>query len=178
MRNVLVVTSISGPSEVLHALAAGANAAGWGFILIGDRKSPPEFRLDNCRFFSLEQQKALEFESARLMPVGHYARKNLGYLIALREGAETILETDDDNWPGQKFFDPKPLHCAASVVDAAGWVNVYRYFTDVLIWPRGLPLDEIHSTPPAARLQSSVVCPIQQGLADDNPDVDAVYRLV
>jgi hypothetical protein len=58
----------------------------------------------------------------------------------------------------------------------AGWVNVYRYFTDLLAWPRGFPLDAVHnSLPDIERLpEGSSDCPIQQGLADDNPDLDAV----
>ena len=66
------------------------------------------------------------------------------------------------------------------VVQDAGWVNVYRYFTDQNIWPRGFPLQYIQNQPPPYHLlnQTDVDCPIQQGLADDNPDVDAVYRLV
>jgi hypothetical protein len=60
-----------------------------------------------------------------------------------------------------------------------GWVNVYKYFSDTFIWPRGLPLEELHT--PAAPLSDfelkELDCPIQQGLADENPDVDAVYRL-
>jgi hypothetical protein len=57
-------------------------------------------------------------------------------------------------------------------------VNVYRYFTEVNIWPRGLPLDAVQDELPQPAASIEVDCPIQQGLADDNPDVDAIYRLV
>ena len=61
----------------------------------------------------------------------------------------------------------------------AGWVNVYRYFSTQTIWPRGLPLERIRTDPPPfdALPVATLDCPIQQGLADDNPDVDALYRL-
>lgn len=179
MKIFLVVTTIAEPTPILRALAQGCGAAGWEFIIIGDRKSPAEFQLEGCRFYSLDRQKRLGFRTAALTPIGHYARKNLGYLIALREGAATIVETDDDNWPAPSFFAPKPQRRSASVIDGAGWVNVYRYFTDALIWPRGLPLDAIHSAPVLPPPTEGLVdCPIQQGLADDNPDVDAIYRLI
>jgi hypothetical protein len=83
VKNFLVVTSIAEPTPILRALAEGCVGAGWEFVAIGDRKSPAGFRLDGCRFYSLDQQSRLEFRSAALAPVGHYARKNLGYLIAL-----------------------------------------------------------------------------------------------
>jgi len=57
-------------------------------------------------------------------------------------------------------------------------VNVYRFFTDATIWPRGFPLEFVNSeTPPLSKGSRTWDCPIQQGLADDNPDVDAVYRM-
>ena len=62
----------------------------------------------------------------------------------------------------------------------AGWLNVYAYFSDANIWPRGLPLDAVQRKPqPFDQLRiREVDAPIQQGLADENPDVDAIYRLV
>jgi hypothetical protein len=54
---------------------------------------------------------------------------------------------------------------------------VYKYFTKTHIWPRGFALEALHKPLPPYGPVSPHVCPIQQGLADDNPDVDAVYRL-
>jgi hypothetical protein len=36
---------------------------------------------------------------AESLPTGHYARKNIAYLHAIRSGARCIYETDDDNAP-------------------------------------------------------------------------------
>lgn len=65
------------------------------------------------------------------------------------------------------------------------WVNVYRHFSDENIWPRGLPLDRIHAKlevatdfSPVAKPDGTIWAPIQQGLADGSPDVDAIWRLV
>jgi hypothetical protein len=120
------------------------------------------------------------FGFAAACPTRHYARKNIGYLEAIRRGATVIIETDDDNFPRKPFFAPRARVAMARLVAANGWVNVYKYFTDAEIWPRGLPLDEVRGTIPdieSAALEQ-VDCPIQQGLADENPDVDAVYRLL
>jgi hypothetical protein len=59
-------------------------------------------------------------------------------------------------------------------------VNIYRYFTEANIWPRGFPLERIKDSIPAFEFLEvqEVDCPVQQGLADENPDVDAIYRLV
>jgi hypothetical protein len=180
MPTALVVTSINPPNPILRALAEGAVKSGVDFVLAGDSKSPPDFALDGCRFLDLAAQRATGFALAAACPIRHYARKNIGYLAAIERGATFIIETDDDNWPADAFFAERPRQVAAGGLTGGGWANVYRYFTDALIWPRGLPLDAIHGElPPYDTLDAMPRdCVIQQGLADDNPDVDAVYRLV
>lgn len=227
----LVVTSIAADSHpILRELSRGAGEAGWRFLVIGDTKSPAKFSLGGCDFLSVDDQLAwgqkLNLRYARACPTRHYARKNVGYLEAIRGGARVIVETDDDNIPlgtrdwglgtgkggvgngergtgsGEDFFygareaaKRVRVVTSAPVTDAKGnsaqsWVNVYRYFVkggDVVgrerpeppIWPRGLALDWIHKGVPgfADAPMREVTCPIQQGLANENPDVDAVYRL-
>jgi hypothetical protein len=179
-QTAVIVTSINPPTAILRALADGCHAAGFRFLVVGDTKSPPEFVLDGCSFLDIETQHRSGFALAKLCPTAHYARKNLGYLTAIRDGAQLIVETDDDNWPNATFFATRERVQRTRVVTAARWINVYSYFTDALIWPRGLPLTAIRSVelPYAMLPTASVDCPIQQGLADDNPDVDAIYRLV
>lgn len=176
----LVVTSIAKPNAVLQTLAEGCRENGYQFILIGDEASPPDFELEGCRFYGLREQQELDLVFARKCPTRHYARKNIGYLIAMREHASLIVETDDDNIPFPQFWHARHRRQLVQTVRHQGWVNVYRYFTETNIWPRGLPLDEVNApSPPFESLtQEETDCPIQQGLADENPDVDAVYRLL
>ena len=174
----IVVTSIFPPTRALRETAKGAAAAGYDLIVIGDANSPPDFTLESSEYYDLDRQKKSDLRFAQVCPTRHYARKNIGYLLAHRAGAPLILETDDDNLPHPEFWRARSLQSNVPVLRSAGWVNVYRYFTDVNIWPRGLPLDAIHEPPP--RLGPSTedaACPIQQGLADGNPDVDAIYRI-
>jgi hypothetical protein len=178
----LVITSIAGPeSKILMTYAKECGQRGIPFIVIGDSKSPDNFQLDNCDFWSLDRQKTLEFNLAPILPIGHYARKNLGYLTALKTGARTIVETDDDNYPLPDFWSvlerSRKVH--AYDIKNQGWVNVYRYFSDEMIWPRGFPLEKIQEKAKDLShfANEEVTCPIQQGLADENPDVDALYRL-
>ena len=175
----VVVTSIDGPNKVLRALAQGCGGRGYHFIVIGDEASPAEFHIEGCDFYSLERQRQTGLKFARSCPTRHYARKNIGYLLAIRNGASTIIETDDDNIPYQEFWSWRQRVQSAAVVENGGWVNIYRYFTDQHIWPRGFPLEQVRKQAPEYKLLTlrDVNCPIQQGLANDNPDVDAVYRL-
>jgi hypothetical protein len=165
----------------MRDIAAGARKAGDHFIVIGDTKSPDTFDLDGCEFISVTLQKAMGSRFAEACPYRHYARKNVGYLRAIKGGAAQIVETDDDNFPEDSFFAARSVDVESRIAVDSGWLNVYRYFHEgsMPIWPRGLPLESIHTpTPPFGSLKiSRVHCPIQQGLADGNPDVDAIYRL-
>lgn len=176
----LVVTSIAGPNEILTKLARGCQEHGYRFIVIGDVASPKDFKLEGCEFFSLEDQYQTGLKLATLAPTRHYARKNLGYLLAQRAGAQVILETDDDNIPEESFWQSRVRTQSAQVVSTRGWVNVYRYFSEAMLWPRGFPLEHVQDdlTPRASLKTADVDCPIQQGLVNENPDVDAIYRLV
>jgi hypothetical protein len=177
--STLVVTSIASPNSVLRDLAAGAASNDCQFLVIGDTKSPPDFALEGCRFYGIDAQLETGFAFAERCPTRHYARKNIGYLLAISEGANQIIETDDDNFPRPAFWENRYRERQAPLVEGAGWINVYGYFSDAPLWPRGLPLDAVRSPRPPldAAPPTTVDCPIQQGLADENPDVDAIYRL-
>jgi hypothetical protein len=179
-KTTLVVTSISPPNNALRALADGAHQVGWDFIVIGDVGSPADFYLRGCRFLSVDAQLATGLAFARTCPMRHYARKNIGYLMAIREGAERIVEADDDNVPRPEFFSRRSRRCMVPLSTDDGWVNAYRWFTDVMIWPRGLPLESVpvQPTPLSELVAVETDCLIQQGLVDENPDVDAIYRLI
>jgi hypothetical protein len=174
----IVVTSVFQPSPALREIAKGAAATGYQLIVIGDANSPANFSLPSADYYDLDRQKDIGLRFAEVCPTRHYARKNIGYLLAARAGAPLILETDDDNFPHPQFWRERHLENTGAVLRSAGWINVYRYFTDATIWPRGLPLDAIHEPVPSLKLPTeTVTCPVQQGLADGNPDVDAIYRI-
>lgn len=175
----LIITSISKPNAVLEKFAKESKFNKIDFILIGDEKSPKDFHLNNCNYYSIEDQKSLSFELAEGVPKNHYSRKNLGYLLAIQNNTGIIIESDDDNIPYESFWKERRLNKKAYKLSKKGWANVYKYFTEENIWPRGFDLKHINAI--SEKLDpvntTLVDCPIQQGLADLNPDVDAIYRL-
>ena len=175
-----VVTSIQSPTASLRALAGATTHAGMGLVVIGDRKSPSQFALEGAQFWPIAEQERLDFDLVRRLPESHYARKNVGYLLAVRAGASAIFDTDDDNAP-LPSWRAREEWVDACGVSGHGWINAYSYFTTAHIWPRGLPLDCISANRlhDVARGDSiSVRAPVQQGLANGSPDVDAIWRLV
>lgn len=174
----LIITSIADQNHpILKKFAKESLEHNIPFIVMGDTKSPKEFHMTGCDFYGIERQKSLPFDLAKILPVKHYARKNLGYLIAMSKGAEIIIETDDDNIPLPDFWNCRTKQVNAHLLKNEGWVNVYKYFTEGAIWPRGFALENLQDKLPEINNPFSVECLIQQGLVDENPDVDAIYRL-
>ena len=175
----LVITSISSHNNpVLQQFASGSVLHNTRFIVVGDTKSPKDFHLDNCDFYSIEKQLSTGFEIASLLPEKHYSRKNIGYLVSMSKGCDCIIETDDDNIPFPAFWEGRSRKANAYVLKDNGWVNIYKYFSKENIWPRGFSIEKLKDPVPSTGVLSEISSPIQQGLADQNPDVDAIYRLV
>lgn len=181
MKTALVVTTIQAPNAVMRSLAAEAAKVGADFFVLGDRKSPPGYDLPGVHFLSLDDQYKRFPEFGRALPAGHYVRKNLGYLLALEAGADWIVETDDDNYPLAGFFHQVQDNLRVRRIKSeARWVNLYRFFApSEPIWPRGYPLELLSEdgTKPETLSWQQEQPALIQGLADDNPDVDAVFRL-
>jgi STELLO glycosyltransferases len=177
---VAVVTTIQSPTESIHTLLRALKEVSCPLLIIGDKRGPYSYDAEGAELFTFEQQTRLPYKLAALLPSGHYTRKNLGYLLALDRGATGIYETDDDNapLPGWRWRNSQT---SARPWAEAGWANVYRIFSDANIWPRGFLLDLIQQPSPRSSPSSeaiSIESPIQQGLANGSPDVDAIWRLV
>ena len=178
MKTALVVTTISSSKTRFFADAIdGCRENQWQLIVVGDRKTPEDFALQYGTYLNPEQQNKLSFRTGELLPFNHYSRKNLGYLVAITNGADVIVETDDDNIPYANFWDPRIIVTSGDFLDKPGWVNVYKYFGGGKAWPRGLPLENASTSMEGTVLKQGIRTLIQQGLADGDPDVDAIFRL-
>jgi hypothetical protein len=173
----VVVTTINPPTKAIEAIARLCQR-GWSAVVVGDNKTPADWHCEGIHYFGVAEQRALFGPFADAMPFNHYCRKNLGYLYAIRHGAEVILDTDDDNYPYETFGVGIRREVQGRLLRGPGWVNVYQHFTDDAdVWPRGLPLDAIHEGGAISPLPGPRVCLLQQSLADKDPDVDAIFRL-
>jgi len=174
-----VITTIQSPTFAVLEMTRVGLEQGQVTVAVGDRKTPGEVWTKVPNFLPLEVQGGLGYLLGTLLPENHYSRKNIGYLWAMSRGAILIFDTDDDNAP-LAGWGPRTLATSARTCLQLGWVNIYRYFTDAYIWPRGLPLQHAHQSASGSELGGAleVMAPIQQGLADGSPDVDAVWRLL
>lgn len=175
MKKFIVITTINAKSK---AISEFEKMDGWHLVIVGDKKSKPIPGNENLTFLSVEDQQKLGFGLVRTLPYNHYTRKNIGYLYAISHGAELIYDTDDDNFPYPDWaFDS--FGCNSKIDQDSKFLNIYRYFSKENIWPRGFPLDLIaDSKELKVANTASAEIGVWQGLADKDPDVDAIYRLV
>jgi hypothetical protein len=175
----LVITSIScSENNVLQDYARKTSQHGFNYIIAGDEKSPNDFFIEGCHFMSLKEQFESGFSLTKLLPTKHYARKNCAYLEAMKAGCKVIVETDDDNYAMDDFWKKREVYVQAKLYQNKGWLNVFKLFSEQNIWPRGFSLNHIKDAPENESVDQQCYCPVQQGLANENPDVDAIYRMI
>jgi hypothetical protein len=167
-------------------------------VLVADLKTPKDIAPDQFPCFTFldpAQQEQLQYNVISLLPWNHFGRKNIGYLYAIEHGAEYIFDFDDDNeiqhWNifnefinYHKDSNQQLVASPDQATSASSVINPYTYFTKANIWPRGFPLhlvkqsaNAIYKESKLTRQQRDKLCLIQS-LADEEPDVDAVYRMV
>ena len=180
MKKSLIITTINDVNHNIRILAKLSEKIGSEFIIVGDKKSPSKFKIKNGSYFDIDSQEKLDFEIVKNSPYNTYTRKNIGYLIAIKNSSDIIIETDDDNMPYESYKPFLDLEIETEKVLEKGWVNLYTHFTSKNIWPRGFPIEYVKESfnKPIKTRKEKIKCPIQQSLADLDPDVDALYRLL
>ncbi len=173
MKKCIVITTINKPTKGIAEFAR----TGFDLIVVGDKKTPPDYRRLDCIFLDLQAQQRMFPAFSENLPLNNYARKNAGYAYALAHGYDLIAESDDDNVPLPGWGE-EPTGFSRTVVSPEH-PNIYKLYTKEHIWPRGFPLDEIRAKKEIrTENRESNKIHIVQGLVNGNPDVDAIFRLV
>lgn len=188
----IVVTTIFQPSAATRVLGE-MTKKGWCYVVVADKNGPPEYDdVEGVVYLTVQKQKTLHFQILNHIPWRHFGRKNVGYLWAIAHGAQVIYDTDDDNRlkaleipllgsdsdPQAKISAFEPKFPGEKHV-----FNPYPAFQPTCghIWPRGYPLDRLQDTEAnSTDMQATTLDrppAIQQFLADEDPDVDAIFRL-
>jgi len=176
----IVLTTINHPNDVYSNFVQKPNVQ---CVVIGDKKTPSNWYYPGTTFIGIEEQAHLGYCVEKYLPISHYSRKNIGYVYSKRNGAESIVDTDDDNFPASKWGYPIKSKSYLIANEDQGFINIYEYFQNADCWPRGFPLEEI--IPSKGKMHSLLLeksnkipaVGIWQGLVNGDPDVDAIFRL-
>jgi hypothetical protein len=176
MKNFIVITSIFAPTE---AVLSFSKLVGYHLVVVGDKKTPADWHCEGASYLAADGPDGAGHSLSKVLPSDHYCRKMMGYLYSMSKGADTIIDTDDDNIPGGRWGFPAPEGHFSFIPEGYGFINIYRLYTDQVIWPRGFPLDLVAAPSqfPDRLVEGHGRVGVWQGLADRDPDVDAIYRL-
>lgn len=174
MNKFIVITSIFPPTEAVKKFAA---IDGWQLIVVGDKKTDSKWHCKNVIYLSPEDQMKFPKKVVKQLPWNSYCRKIAGYLYAISHGADIIADTDDDNIPYENWGKNVQFEGEFETIKSSSFINIYKQFTEEHIWPRGYPLNKILEKDTNTNKMKKAKVGVWQYLADEDPDVDAIYRL-
>ncbi|XP_071142264.1 uncharacterized protein [Mytilus edulis] len=190
--NWAVVTTIHQPSNSVRNVAKHPS---WCVVIVADVTTPSEDAYlksvvndenkSRVIYLSINRQKTLYPLLSEVIPVKHFGRKNIGYMFAIHHKAKYIWDFDDDNNGVFDLNEIERLTKGESVTvcndKGSKLFNPYPYFgvSETRVWPRGFPLESIKDNktiPQICDTKVSVKVGAIQCLANEQPDVDAIYR--
>ncbi len=175
--NIIVSTTINPPTEAILRFDA---MPGWTLLVVGDKKTPADYRLANGVYFSPDEQEKYNPALSEVLGWNCIARRNFGFLWAHDHGAEVVAVVDDDNIPNEKWgkdlFIGKPTevtyyHTDQLAFDPVGATN-YPH-----LWHRGFPLQLIPKRDYSRHEKKMITPLVQADFWDGDPDIDAICRL-
>lgn len=171
----IVFTTIHPPSDAIRNFS---KIKGWDLISVGDLKTPKDWKIQGVKYLRPEDQEQLFPKLSKLINWNKYARKNIGYLYAIKQGSQIIAEIDDDIAPYKNYPPEISETKTIPLISGEKFVNVYNLFGSEESWPRGFPISMISKKQKLDKKTKKIYTPIQNSLLDQNGDFDAIYRLV
>jgi len=177
MKKVIVTTTINAPTKAIRLFDAMAD---WELIVIGDLKTPSDYRLERGLYVDPDTQAKYDRALSDAIGWNSIQRRNIGMLMAHDMGAEIIALVDDDNVPmpgwGQELLVGKEVEAnyyqtALPVFDPVGATNHSE------LWHRGYPLQLLPKRDYTTKSRRRVKVDVQADFWNGDPDIDAICRM-
>ena len=174
---VIVTTTINPPTEAIEKFQSMPD---WDLVVIGDKKTPSDYRLNRGIYVSPEEQEKYDPALSAAIGWNCIQRRSFGFLWAKDMQADVVAAVDDDNIP------------------LAGWgenllvgseVKVHYYETDLPafdpvgatnhghLWHRGFPLQLLSKRDYTRKKRKTVRVDVQADFWNGDPDIDAFCRM-
>jgi hypothetical protein len=177
MKKIIVTTTINPPTEAIRRFQAMKD---WELVVVGDKKTPPNYRLDRGTYVTPEMQEKYDKPLSDAIGWNCIQRRNLGLLWAYEMGADIIALVDDDNIPQSGWGENLMV---------GHEVEVNYYETDLpafdpvgatnhkAIWHRGFPLQLLSRRDYSRTSRRKIKADVQADFWNGDPDVDAICRM-
>lgn len=172
----IVATTINPPTEAIKLFDKMED---WQLIVVGDQKTPQDYKLENGLYLSPDDQVSYDRRLSDAIGWNCLQRRNIGLLIAYDAGAEVIALVDDDNIPypdwGNNLMIGRDVEVdwyetLAPAFDPVGCV------TENKLWHRGFPIQLLQQRN-YSKSRLVVKRDIQADFWDGDPDIDAICRM-
>lgn len=177
MRKIIVTTTIN---PITEAVRRFQRMEDWDLVVIGDLKTPKDYRLERGTFVTPEQQEKRAPELSEAIGWNCIQRRNLGLLWAADMGADVVAVVDDDNIPYEGWGRDLMVGRKVEVdfyetdlpaFDPVGATNHSK------IWHRGFPLQLLPKRDYSRKSRKTVTPAVQADFWNGDPDIDAVCRM-
>ena len=174
---VIVTTTINPPTKAIKLFDEMKD---WHLVVVGDRKTPQDYRLDRGTYVSPRDQERYDKVLSDAIGWDCIQRRNFGLLWAYDMGAEVVALVDDDNIPydawGRDLMVGRQVEVnyyetALPAFDPVGATNMSQ------LWHRGFPLQLLSNRTYSHPSKKVVYAHIQADFWNGDPDIDAFCRM-
>jgi len=178
MKKIIVSTSINKPTKAIKKFDSLKD---WVLIVVGDKKTPKNYKLKNGIYLSVKDQELIDKKLSDTIGWNCIERRNLGLILAKNLGAEIVALVDDDNIPyknwGKNIFIGKEINAKEYNVcsDVFDPIFVTKYKN---LWHRGFPVDQLDNRKIISTKIKKIKVDVQVEFWNGDPDIDAICRLI
>ena len=180
MNKFIVSTTINAPTLAYRKYAALKE---WTLIIVGDLKTPHKHYSTNKNLIYLhpKDQEKMSNKLSDLIGWNCIQRRNFGYLLAYKMGAELIATVDDDNIPynfwGKKIHINKFINVDYYKTKNIAFDPLSIFKFNQRLWHRGFPLQLLETRKNFIKKKKKLLFDIQANLWNKAPDIDAINRI-
>ncbi len=177
MKKVIVTTTINAPTIAIEKFDA---MLGWELVVIGDLKTPKDYKLKRGKYWSPEMQEKYDKQLSDAIGWNCIQRRNFGLVIAHDMQADVVAVIDDDNIPladwGKNIMVGRDVEVnyyetSLPAFDPIGATNYPQ------LWHRGFPLQLLSKRDYSSKSKRIVRCDVQADFWNGDPDIDAICRM-
>ena len=177
-KNLIISTSINPPTEAIRKFDKLKN---WTLIVVGDKKTPKNYKLKNGVYLSPKDQEQIDKKLSDIIGWNCIERRNLGLVYAKKSNAKIIALVDDDNIPYKEWgkniligdtIKAKFYKTSEPVFDPIYQTN-YKS-----LWHRGFPVDRLDKREDLKYTLKEVKVDVQADFWNGDPDIDAIARIM
>jgi len=177
MKNKFIITTtINNPTAAIQKFDQMED---WKLIVIGDKKTPPNYNLTNGIYLTPKDQENYDKDLSDAIGWNCIQRRNFGLLKAFELGADLIATIDDDNIP----FDNWGKNLMVSKDTELNYYETDEIAFDPIsvtnhphLWHRGFPL-QLLSKRKSKKIRKNIHPDIQADFWNGDPDIDAICRM-